>query len=122
MQVKLTSRHGTVKDDAQDHMRNKSERLVSTFERITQIEVTTDFEHDDVRIEILVDTEHRHDFVAHAEGAEVVAVFDAALHKMEQQIRRYKGKLQDHRRDVPMSGDVDAPTDAEDDEDSQGRP
>ncbi len=115
MQVNLTSRHGKVKDEAHDHIHEKSERLATTFERITQIEVTVDFEHDDVKVEILVDTEHRHDFVSRAEGEEVAVVFDAALHKMEHQIRRYKEKLQDHRRDVPMSGEVDAPTD--DDED-----
>lgn len=115
MQVKLTSRHGTVKDEAQDYIRTKSERLATMFERVTQIDVTADFEHDDVKVEILVDTEHKHDFVAHAEGAEVVPVFDAALHKMEQQLRRYKEKLQDHRRDVPMSGDLNAPAEDEDD-------
>ena len=102
MQVKLTSRHGTIKDDTQEYIRQKAERLLTTFERITQIEVTADFEHSDVKVEILVDTEHRHDFVASAEGDEVGPVFDAALHKMEQQIRKYKEKLQDHRRDVPM--------------------
>lgn len=112
MQVKLTSRHGTVKDDAQEYIRSKAERLLTTFERITQIEVTADFEHSDVKVEILVDTEHKHDFVASAEGEEVAPVFDAALHKMEQQIRKYKEKLQDHRRDVPIR-DVNPPADDE---------
>ncbi len=29
--------------------------------------------------------------------------FDQAMHKMEQQIKKYKEKLQDHRRDTPWA-------------------
>lgn len=104
MQVKVSSRHGTIRPDARDHIMNKAEKLLTYFERVTEILVTVDFEHEKAAVEILVDTEHKHDFVARDEGDEVSATFDSALHKMEQQIRKYKEKLQDHRRDTPMSG------------------
>jgi putative sigma-54 modulation protein len=104
VQVKLTSRHGSVKSDARDHINTKAEKLLTFFERVTQIEITVDFAHDDVVVEILVDAEHKHNFVASAEGSDVSGTFDVALSKMEQQIRRYKDKLTDHRRDVPMNG------------------
>ena len=104
MQVKVSSRHGTVRPDARDHIMAKAEKLLTYFERVTEIVVTVDFEHEKAAIEILVDTEHKHDFVATAEGDEVSSTFDSALHKMEHQIRKYKDKLQDHRRDTPMSG------------------
>jgi putative sigma-54 modulation protein len=104
VQVKITSRHGTVKTSALDHINSKAEKLLTYFERVTQIEVTVDFEHDNAIVEILVDAEHKHNFVASAEGDEVAGTFDMALAKMEQQIRRYKDKLTDHRRDVPMNG------------------
>ena len=104
MQVKVSSRHGTVRPEAHEHITTKAEKLLTYFERVTEIEVTVDFENDKAKVEILVDAEHKHDFVANAEGAEVTVVFDAALNKMEQQIRKYKEKLQDHRRDTPMSG------------------
>ena len=104
VQVKVTSRHGTVRPDAQEYIIGKAEKLLTYFERVTEISVTVDFEHDDAVVEILVDTEHKHDFVARAEGTDVTGVFDVALHKMEQQIRKYKEKLQNHRRDTPMSG------------------
>ena len=38
-------------------------------------------------------------------GEPVTPVFDAALHKMEQQLRKYKEKIQDHRRD-PALGEI----------------
>ncbi len=104
MQVNLTGRHGTIHDDDQTYIKSKAEKLLTYFERVTQIDVTVSFENSEVEVELLVDTEHRHNLVASARGEEASQTFDAALHKMEQQIRKYKEKLQDHRRDVPMSG------------------
>jgi len=100
----VTSRHGTLKPEIQEHITSKSEKLLTYFERVTQIEVTVSFNDDRVSVEMLVDAEHKHNFVATDEGIEVAPVFDSTLHKMEQQIRRYKEKVQDHRRDTPMGG------------------
>lgn len=97
MEVKVTSRHGTIRDDVRQHIVSKAEKLLTFFERVTQIEVTVDFQHEQARVEILVDAEHKHDFVASDENAEVQAAFDSALQKVEQQIRKYKEKVQNHR-------------------------
>ena len=99
MQVAITCRHGNLSDDLRARMRQKAEKLLTYFERVTAIGVTVDFADERVAVEILVDAEHKHDFVARDEGADVSATFDGALHKVEQQIRRYKEKIQDHRRD-----------------------
>ena len=103
MQVAITCRHGSINDEAHDYITRKSEKLLTYFERVTAIHVTVDFEGDRVRVEILVDAEHKHNFVAGDSGERVSSTFDSTLQKMEQQIRRYKEKLQDHRRDVPMN-------------------
>ena len=50
-----------------------------------------------------MDAEHKHNFVASDTGDEPGPTFDRALSKMEQQIRKYKEKLQDHRRDKPLN-------------------
>lgn len=99
MQVAVACKHGTISPDVQEYLRSKSEKLLTYFERVTAINVTVSFEKPRCRVEILVDTEHKHDFVAHDEGEQVTATFDAVLHKMEHQIRKYKEKLQDHRGD-----------------------
>lgn len=109
MQVAITCRHGQIKPDLNEYITRKSEKLLTYFERVTQIQVTVDFVDDRVRTEILVDAEHKHNFVAHAEGDDAGATFDAALYKMEQQIRKYKEKLQDHRRDKPLNEVAGAP-------------
>ena len=103
MQVAVTCRHGSVSDAIRDHLSRKSEKLLTYFERVTAIGVTVDFETNHVKVEILVDAEHKHNFVAHDTGEDVVATFDRAFHKMEQQVKRYKAKIQEHRRDRPLS-------------------
>jgi putative sigma-54 modulation protein len=104
VQIEVTTRHGSVSEDVRRRLVQKSEKLLTYFERVTAIRVTVDFASDRVtRVEILVDAEHKHDFVANDEGDEVVSTFDRALQKMEQQIKRYKERIQDHRRDRPMN-------------------
>jgi len=103
VQVAITSRHGTISPSANEHIARKAEKLLTYFDRVTAINVTVDFSSDRTTVEILVDAEHRHDMVASESGDNVIAVFDAALHKMEQQVRKYKEKIQDHRRDPALN-------------------
>ena len=108
MQVAITSRHGTLSPSAHEHIAKKAEKLLTFFDRVTAINVTVDFSNDRINVEILVDAEHRHDLVASESGDNVIPVFDAALHKMEQQVRKYKEKIQDHRRDPALSDIAEA--------------
>jgi putative sigma-54 modulation protein len=108
VQVAITSRHGTLNPSAHDHIAHKAEKLLTYFDRVTAINVTVDFSNDRINVEILVDAEHRHDLVASESGDNVIAVFDSALHKMEQQVRKYKEKIQDHRRDPALSDIAEA--------------
>ena len=102
MQVAITCKHGHLGANQQEYMTRKAEKLLTFFERVTAINVTVTFENKGVRVEILVDAEHKHNFVATDSGDEVSPTFDTTLHKMEQQIRKYKEKIQDHHRgDLP---------------------
>lgn len=118
MQIQIACRHGHIREETRQLLSQKAEKLLTYFERVTAIVVTIDVKvADHVKVEIQVDAEHKHDFVASHEGAEVVAVFDQALHKMEHQITKYKEKLQDHRRDLPLNeyGKVEVTDEATDD-------
>ncbi|MEX0718686.1 MAG: ribosome-associated translation inhibitor RaiA [Planctomycetaceae bacterium] len=114
MQVAIACRHGNIKPDAEDHIRRKAEKLLTYFERVTAIQVTVAFEKDRVSVEIVVDAEHRNNFVAEVTGEDVPSTFDRALAKMEQQIRRYKDRLQEHRRDRGRGEDDVAASAADD--------
>jgi len=112
VQIAITCRHGNLRDDVRGYINEKSQKLLTYFERVTAIIVTVDFNKDKVKVEMQVNTEHKHDFVAHEIGEEVPGTFDAVLHKMEQQIKKYKSKIQDHRRDVPI-GEITSETESE---------
>ena len=120
MQIKVAVKHGRLNDQSRDFIKAKCDKLTHLFPRVTEILTTVEFEHagDRVRIELLVDAEHKHDFAAHCEGSEVVPTFESCLHKMETQIRRYKKRIQEHHGD-PSARDVagDPFADADDDDD-----
>jgi len=103
VQIEVTCRHGDMSDLARDHIVERSDKLLTFFERVTAIQVTVDFEHGKAEVEILVDAEHKHNFVSHAEADDIVSAYDSAFHKMEQQLKKYKQKIQDHRRDLPLN-------------------
>ena len=98
MQIKVSARHGHLNDDHQKEIREKAEKLLHYFDRITMIEVTVDLaDRIHKKVEILVDAEHKHDFVAHDEHEELSAAVDLAVDRIKHQIHRYKEKIQDRR-------------------------
>ena len=108
MQVKIAARHGQLGEAAQQTIRDKAEKLLHYFERLTMIEVVVDLkktEEDRCHVEIKVQAEHKHDFVAQDAQHDVMTAVDQALHKLEAQLRRYKDRIQDHRRTPPAGED-----------------
>lgn len=97
VQVSITCRHGSISQSTHDYMTQKVEKLLTYFGRVTAIGITVDFSNGKATVELLVDTEHRHDLVAAETDADATVAFDSAMHKMEQQVRKYKEKIQDHR-------------------------
>ncbi len=102
MQIKISTRHGHLSEANQNIIREKASKLEHYFERLTMIEVTVDLQKEERLVEILVSAEHKHDFVASDHNPELMAAVDGAVAKLETQLRRYKEKIQDHRRDPSM--------------------
>lgn len=107
MQVTVSSRHGHLSDEAQRELQDKAEKLLHFFDRLTSITVTVDFHREregNIAVEILAHAEHKHDFVAAHKDADVQHAFNAAADRIKQQIKQYKEKIQDHRRDPTHNG------------------
>jgi putative sigma-54 modulation protein len=104
VQVKVSARHGHLNDEQQAIIREKVEKLLHFFERVSQIEVTIDMRGDQKKAEILLNAEHKHDFVSHAEAEDLFVAVAVAVDKMKQQVKHYKEKLQDHRRNPSHGG------------------
>jgi putative sigma-54 modulation protein len=49
-------------------------------------------------VEAKVSAEHKHDFVATHQSEDMMGSIDQVLHKLEQQLRKYKKRIQDHHR------------------------
>ena len=106
MQIKISARHGHLSDATQQFIREKAEKLPRFFERLTSIEVTVDLKNENNKqVELLVAAEHKHDFVARASHADILAAMDLVLDKLEEQLRRYKERVQNRRR-RPSTGEV----------------
>ena len=105
MQIKISARHGHLSDATQQFIREKAQKLLRFFDRLTSIEVTVDLKTDLRQVEFLVSAEHKHDFVARESNDDILAAVDLVVDKLEGQLRRYKEKVQDRRR-TPSTGEV----------------
>jgi putative sigma-54 modulation protein len=105
VQIKIAVRHGHLTNGTQDFIREKAQKLLHLFDRLTMIEVTVDLKKEAKRVEFVVQAEHKHDFVAQESHQDVLAAVDLAIDKLGGQLRRYKEKIQDHRR-TPSTGEV----------------
>jgi putative sigma-54 modulation protein len=99
VQIRISTRHGHLSEATQEKISAKLDRLPRLFERLTAIELTVDLEHkESPTVDLKVSAEHKHDFVATEQAGELMASVDGCLHKVEQQLRKYKQKIQDHHK------------------------
>jgi putative sigma-54 modulation protein len=107
VQVTVSARHGHLSDEAQQQLNEKAEKLLHFFDRLTAIAVTVDLHRDHdgkLSVEIIAHAEHKHEFVATDKDADIPHAFHLAADRIKQQIKHYKEKLQDHRRDPSHNG------------------
>jgi putative sigma-54 modulation protein len=106
VEVSISARHGSLGSPAQEYIEKKLPKLSHLFERLTSIQVTVDLQRDEPEVEILVSAEHKHGLVARERHVSVEAAFDAAIAKMEMQLRKYKEKVQGrHRKPHGLAGE-----------------
>ena len=99
MQIKVSTRHGQLSEASQDKISTKVEKLSRFHDRLTSIEVIVDLtDESSPRVDLNVSAEHKHDFVAHDQSESLMGSVDAAMGKIEQQLRKYKEKVQERHR------------------------
>jgi putative sigma-54 modulation protein len=105
VQIKISARHGHLNDSQREFIREKAQKLLHFFGRLTQIEVTVDWQNHAPVVEVLVSAEHKKDFVAQEKNGDLMTAVEVAVNRLEGQLRKYKEKVQDHRRD-PSAGEL----------------
>jgi len=58
-------------------------------------------------VDLRVAAEHKHDFVAAAQSEDLMAAIDMVLHKLEQQLRKYKERIQGRHRNSSGKQEVE---------------
>jgi putative sigma-54 modulation protein len=104
VQIEISARHGGLGSEQQSYLHDKAEKLLKYFGRLMAIEVAVDHVKHSWQVEIRVSAEHKHDFVASETGSTPEAAMDLCVHKIEQQLRRYKERVQHHKGDLTHGG------------------
>jgi putative sigma-54 modulation protein len=104
VQISISGRNGSLSAEMSEYLREKLAKLNKIFERIESIAATVEFRPELTTVEVLVNAEHKHDLVASDQADNFHGAVDMAVHKMESQLRRYKERIQEHRRTPPMGG------------------
>ena len=115
MQIQISTRHGQLSEASQKKISAKAEKLLRIFDRLTSIAVVVDLtDEQNPKVDVQVSAEHKHDFVAHDQSDNLMASVDAALDKVEQQLRKYKEKVQErHRSNEPRRREATSQPDSE---------
>jgi putative sigma-54 modulation protein len=101
VQIQISTRHGHLSDESQKRITAKAEKLLKIFDRLTAIEVVIDLTDSAApKVDLQVSAEHKHDFVAHDQSDSLMASLDVVLHRMEQQLRKYKEKVVERHRNT----------------------
>jgi putative sigma-54 modulation protein len=99
VQIQISTRHGQLSEASQKKITAKAEKLLRIFDRLTAIAVVVDLTDEaKPKVDLQVSAEHKHDFVAHDQSENLMGSVDAAIEKVEQQLRKYKEKVQERHR------------------------
>ncbi|PHY00561.1 MAG: ribosomal subunit interface protein [Planctomycetaceae bacterium] len=98
VQINVSARHGHLSPASQSKITAKVSRLQRYFDRLTALNVTVDLKNAGLPVvEIVASAEHFHDMVSHELSAHLWRSVDGAVKKLEQQLRKHKEKIRDHK-------------------------
>jgi putative sigma-54 modulation protein len=103
--VTVTTRHMEVTPAMKTFAEQKANKLTKYYDRIQEIEVIFDAGKDKtskekVRVEMIVNAEHRNMFIAHHEEGDAYACVDACIDKLERQLSDHKKMYRNRKHDV----------------------
>lgn len=93
--VTVTGRHVHITDGMKQHAIDRISRLEKIGNRIIDVHVTMDIQKLDNHVEILM--KYGHTVIrSHASTTDMYVSIDKAVDRLEQQLKRYKSRLQEH--------------------------
>ena len=105
MIVTITGKHIEITDAIRAHAEEKVEKLPRYYDSVTQIEVVLEGNEGGMQgVEVIVHAEHNDLLIAKETGTDAYTCIDAAVHKMERQLRKAKEKQRSHKTSRTVQG------------------
>jgi putative sigma-54 modulation protein len=99
VQINISTRHGHISDETQEKISEKLEKLPRVYDRISAIELILNLEHSEMlQVDLKVSAKGKPDFLASSMSDNLMGSIEQVVEKVEQQLRKYKGKVQDRHR------------------------
>lgn len=95
--ISIQGRHVQVTDAMQDYAKEKLSRLERLFDRIIDLHVIMDIQKLEHRVEIVLKV-NNHTIMAKVASDDMYKSIDLAVDKLLMQVRRYKSRINDHRK------------------------
>jgi putative sigma-54 modulation protein len=80
-----------------EYAEQKSSKLTRYYDRIQEIEVVFDNGKNTMRVEMIVNAEHRNMFIAHDSQEDAYACIDGCIDKLERQLSDHKKKFRNRK-------------------------
>jgi len=94
----ITGKHIEVTEAMKHHAEEKTSKLPRYYDSINQVEVIIDGgKGGNVSVEVIARAEHSKVFICTESGEDAYGCIDIAVHKLERQLRRAKGKERDNK-------------------------
>lgn len=97
MSVEITARHMEATEALQTYARRKADELMEAFRRVEHTHVILDVQKHLHMAEVVVQVRNRGTMEAAETSDNMKAAIDAAVDKMERQLRRLSDKVHDHK-------------------------
>jgi len=94
----ISGKHIEITESMRKHAEEKASKLPKYYSSINQVEVIIDGNQGGgTSVEIIARAEHSKVFVGSETGEDAYRCIDMAVHKLERQLRRVKGKERDNK-------------------------
>ncbi len=94
----ISGKHIDITEAIRRHAEQKTSKLPKYYNSINQVEVIIDGgQGGNASVEIIARAEHGKVFVGSETGEDAYRCIDMAVHKLERQLRRIKGKERNHK-------------------------
>jgi putative sigma-54 modulation protein len=98
--VTVSSRHMEVTAPLKTYAEQKANKLLKYYDRIQEIEVIFDAGKDSIRVEMIVNAEHKNMFIGHHDGGDAYAGIDGCVDKLERQLSDHKKKFRNRKHAI----------------------